>query len=133
MKRFYKRAIALLFAVLFFISSITEPVVTYAKVPYITYTQNGYGELVETQTAYTPYTTITKIQSDIEGEDDFEFNKPEDIKIDSEGNIYTADTGNHRVVVSDINGNLIRIIGEEDMKDPTGVFVWENDEGEKLL
>ncbi|MDE7307374.1 MAG: hypothetical protein K2N61_01735 [Lachnospiraceae bacterium] len=133
MKRFYKRAIALLFAVLFFISSITEPVVTYAKVPYITYTQNGYGELVETQTAYTPYTTITKIQSDIEGEDDFEFNKPEDIKIDSEGNIYTADTGNHRVVVSDINGNLIRIIGEEDMKNPTGVFVWENDEGEKLL
>lgn len=133
MKRFYKRVIALVFAVIFFISSISEPVVTYAKVPYKTYTQNGYGELVETQTAYTPYSTITKIQSDIEGEDDFEFNKPEDIKIDSEGNIYVADTANKRVVICDINGNLIRIIGEEQLQDPTGLFVWEGEDGEKLL
>lgn len=133
MKRFYKRAIAFIFAVLFIVGNIAEPVVTYAKVPYRTYTQNGYGELVETQTAYTPYSTITKIQSNIEGEDDFELLKPEDIKIDSKGNVFIADTGNSRVVVCDTNGTLIRIIGEEQLSDPTGLFVWEDEDGSELI
>lgn len=92
MKKIYKRAIAFLFAVLFIAFEVAQPVISFAKVPYKTYTQNGYGELVETQTAYTPYSTITKIQSNIEGEDDFELKKPEDIKIDSKGNLFIADT-----------------------------------------
>ncbi|MDY5576312.1 MAG: hypothetical protein SPF70_02380 [Lachnospiraceae bacterium] len=132
MKRIYKRAIAFLFAVVFLVTAVAQPVVTYAKVPYRTYTQNGYGELVETQTAYTPYSTITKIQSNIEGEDDFVLKKPEDIKIDSEGIVYIADTGNHRVVVCDGNGTLIRIIGEGELETPTGIYVREED-GTKLI
>lgn len=133
MKRFFKRAMAFIFAVLFFAGNIAEPVVTYAKVPYKTYTQNGYGELVETQTAYTPYSTITKIQSNIEGEDDFEFSKPEDIKIDSKGNIFVADTENGRVVICDANGTLINIIGEDQLADPTGLFIWEDEDGSELI
>lgn len=133
MKKIYKRAIAFLLAVLFIAFEAVQPVVSYAKVPYRTYTQNGYGELVETQTAYTPYSTITKIQSNIEGEDDFELTKPEDIKIDSKGNLFIADTGNHRVVVCDANGTLINILGEEELVNPTGLFVWEDEEGSELI
>lgn len=133
MKKIYKRAIAFLFAVLFIAFDVAQPLVSYAKVPYRTYTQNGYGELVETQTAYTPYTTITKIQSNIEGEDDFELSKPEDLKIDSNGTVFIADTGNHRVVVCDRKGTLISIIGEEELENPTGIFVWENEDGEKRI
>ncbi len=133
MKKIYKRAIAFLFAVLFISFEIMQPMVAQAKVPYRTYTQNGYGELVETQTAYTPYTTITKIQSNIPGEDDFELSKPEDLKIDSKGNIYIADTGNSRIVVCDANGTLIRIIGEEQLESPTGLFIAESDDGQQLI
>lgn len=133
MKKIYKRAIAFLFAVLFIAFEVAQPVISFAKVPYKTYTQNGYGELVETQTAYTPYSTITKIQSNIEGEDDFELKKPEDIKIDSKGNLFIADTGNHCVVVCDSTGTLITIIGEEDLTDPTGIFVREEEDGTELV
>ena len=133
MKKIYKRAIAFLFAVLFIAFEVAQPVISFAKVPYKTYTQNGYGELVETQTAYTPYSTITKIQSNIEGEDDFELKKPEDIKIDSKGNLFIADTGNHRVVVCDSTGTLITIIGEEDLTAPTGIFVREEEDGTELV
>jgi tetratricopeptide (TPR) repeat protein len=118
---------------MFFAFAIAEPVVSYAKVPYRTYTQNGYGELVETQTAYTPYTTITKIQSNIEGEDDFELTKPQDIKIDSNGNLFIADTGNSRIVVCDDQGTLINIIGEDELSTPTGIFVREEEDGTEYI
>ncbi len=131
MKKMYQRAIAFAFAVLFLAFAVIQPVTSYAKVPYRTYTQNGYGELVETQTAYTPYTTITKIYTTVEGEDDFELTKPQDIKIDSEGLIYIADTDNSRVVVCDKDGNLVNVIGEEDLDTPTGIFV--DEQGDQKL
>ena len=34
---------------------------TYADAPYKTYTVDGYDTLTETQTAYLPYKTITKV------------------------------------------------------------------------
>ena len=64
---------------------------TSAKVPYKTYTENGYGEYVETQTAYIPSNTIVKIMSDIEGIDNFTLNNATDIKV-HDNKMYIADT-----------------------------------------
>ncbi len=93
-----------------------------AKVPYRTYTENGYGEYVETQTAYIPSNTIVKIMSNIEGIDNFTLNNASDIKV--HGNkMYIADTYSSQVVVADLKGNLIQLIGKDELSDPTGLFI----------
>ena len=40
---------------------LLQPVGTEADTPYKTYTVDGYGSTIKTQTAYLPYSTITKI------------------------------------------------------------------------
>lgn len=102
------------------IMTILEPAVVKADVPYRTFTQNGYGELVETQTSYTPYKTLVKIGGDT-------LSGPEDIKITADGLIYIADTVNKRIVVADLEGNLIKEIGKDVLVRPRGVFI--TDEG----
>jgi DNA-binding beta-propeller fold protein YncE len=41
----------------------------------------------------------------------------------SDGKIYIADSGNHRVLVCNPQGSLLSVIGEETLKKPTGVAV----------
>ncbi len=43
------------------IAMISKGTGALADVPYKTYTVDGYGSVVATQTAYLPYATITKI------------------------------------------------------------------------
>lgn len=95
---------------------------TSAKVPYRTYTENGYGEYVETQTAYIPSNTIVKIMSDIEGIDNFTLNNASDIKVHGD-KMYIADTYSSQVVVADLKGNLIQLIGKDELSDPSGLFI----------
>ena len=90
-----------------------------ASAPYKSYTLNGYGYLEETQTAYLPYETLTKF-------DDEGLSNPNDLCVTKDGSIYIADTGNSRIVVGDLSGNLIQIIGEGVLKTPKGVYVTEN-------
>lgn len=123
MKKISKR-ISLLLASLMMIFSVMEPVIVQAKVPYRTYTQNGYGEYVETQTSYTPSRTILKIVNP-DGEDVM-LKAPEDMKITDDGTMYIADTKNHRVVVADLEGNLISIIGEDQLEDPMGLYITDD-------
>ena len=128
MKKILKR-VALLLSVILVIIAVSEPFETYAKLPYITYTQNGYGQYVETQAAYTPYTTITKITSDIEGIEDMTFEEPSDIKITEDGYMYIVDTANARIIVATLDGKLDRVIGEGVLAAPSGVFVTEGEDG----
>lgn len=95
---------------------------TSAKVPYRTYTENGYGEYVETQTAYIPSNTIVKIMSNIEGIDNFTLNNASDIKVHGD-KMYIADTYSSQVVVADLKGNLIQLIGKDELSDPSGLFI----------
>jgi len=122
MKKVSKR-LSLLLASLMIILSVMEPMVANAKVPYRTYTQNGYGEYVETQTAYTPSRTILKINNPVEGAEDIILDEPQDLKITEDGTMYIADTDNSRIVVCDLQGNLIKIIGEEVLEKPMGLFI----------
>lgn len=87
-----------------------------ADAPYKTYTVDGYGAVAETQTAYLPYETITKI-------DEETLNGPTDFKLMPDGTMYILDSGNARVVVSDLSGNLIKTFGEGTLVSPRGIYV----------
>ncbi len=55
------------------------------------------------------------------------FDKPESTALDNDGNIYVADTGNHRIAIFDSDGNFERIIGsEKDTPFPLGIAVGKN-------
>ncbi len=91
--------------------------VTYADTtPYKTYTVDGYGAVNETQEAYLAYTTLIKFG-------DESFSAPSDICVASDGLIYVADTGNARILVGTLDGELVNIIGEGILQSPQGVYV----------
>lgn len=96
------------------------PLSAYASTPYVTYTVNGYGQIRQTQTAYLAYATITKFGEDVS------LSAPSDICIASDGHMYIADTGNRRIVVGTLDGELIKIVGEGMLQQPMGVFVTDN-------
>lgn len=99
-----------------FVGFLSGSAFGYADTPYKTFTQDGYGRVIETQTAYTPVATITKVG-------DYSFTNASDMLITEDEEIYIADTKGKRVLVSDIEGNLLRIYGEDILKAPTGLFV----------
>ncbi|MBE6727331.1 MAG: hypothetical protein E7562_01645 [Ruminococcaceae bacterium] len=105
-------------AILLLISVLAVP--TFADTAYKTITVDKNGDYIETQNAYNPVKIIEKIDNEI-------LNKPSDLVIDGEL-MYIADTGNHRIIVSTLNGELIRIFGEDVLKEPGGLFLAENGE-----
>ncbi len=112
-KHFQRAALCLVAAILAVTASVMP---VSAESPYKTFTFDGYGYLIQTQTAYLPYETLTKF-------DDEALSGPSDMCITDDGEIYIADTGNSRIVVGDTQGNLIKIIGEGTLVTPKGVFV----------
>ncbi len=82
-------------------------------VPYKTYTIGTNEGLVPTQTSYLPVGVLNY---------DYELNKPEDMYYKGDY-LYIANTGANNIVVMDLDGNLIRFIGEEILDSPTGIFV----------
>lgn len=91
----------------------------YAETPYKTYTMDGYGYIQETQSAYLAYKTITKFGNE-------RIVDPSDMCVTKDGRIYIADTGNSRIVVGNLEGELITIIGEGTLETPKGVYVTDN-------
>lgn len=60
-----------------------------------------------------------------------EFRCPSGVSCDNMGNIYVADTGNHRIQVFNLNGQFLRKFGKEgkmkgQLKVPTGIVVDDN-------
>ena len=120
MKKMYnhfKRVALSLMVMILALCSIEMPVS--ADSPYKTYTFDGYGYIIQTQSAYLPYETITKF-------DEEALSGPSDMQVTDDGLIYVADTGNSRIVVGDLEGNLIKIIGEGILQTPKGVYVTAN-------
>ena len=87
-----------------------------AETAYKTFTEDGYGQYVETQTAYTVNETIIQFDDEV-------FLQAQDMKVDESGLIYVADTGNKRILVGNKNGSLERIIGDGILQKPTGIFI----------
>ena len=106
------------FLIAFVLISGIDILSVHAETPYRTYTVDGYGYVQETQTAYLAHATITKFG------DKF-LDTPSDLYVTENGEIYVADTGNGRIIVGDLEGNLIKVIGEGTLISPKGVFVTE--------
>ncbi len=100
--------------------TLMGPLTASAETPYVTYTVDGYGTIRQTQTAYLPYETITKF-----GEETT-LSGPSDMMVTSDGLIYVADSGNKRIVVGNLEGELVQTIGEGTLVNPMGVYVTEN-------
>ena len=114
-----KRIIKLLLVITLVITLLSVKNNAYADNPFITRTANRFGELVETQDAYE---AILKIKDF----DDYTFNKPTDIYIDSEDYIYIADSLNKRIIVADANNHFVTSFGTSELIDPRGIFVRYN-------
>lgn len=99
---------------------VTTPVIVNAQTPYKTYTVDGYGYVMETQTAYTPYSAITKV-----GETSFV--TPMDMSLSKSGNLYIADAGAKAILVCNLEGEEVGRIGDGILTTPTGVYVTEDE------
>ncbi len=98
--------------------SMMGPVTVSAETPYVTYTIDGYGSIRQTQTAYLAHSTITKFGDQV-------LSAPSDMMVTDDGLIYVADSGNKRIIVGTLDGELVKIIGEGTLKNPMGVYVTE--------
>lgn len=115
------RLVSTLILACMMISAVLVPTTAYAEVPYKTYTHDaasGNYNVIETQAAYVPHSAITKV-----GE--VSFSGARDMMITEDGLIYIADTGNKRILVSDLKGNYVREFGQGVLVTPCGVFVTE--------
>ena len=52
-----------------------------------------------------------------------EFDTPDDVKLDTAGNMYVAEWGNARVQVIDSSGHFIRFFGQEGMNTPSALHI----------
>ena len=111
-----KKSKTILILIAFFITFIFQSEQVYANTAYKTFTVDGYDNYVETQSAYTVSETIVKFGDEL-------FSQALDLKIGPDGLLYVSDTGNQRILVGDKQGNLIRIIGEEVLTRPNGIFI----------
>jgi len=115
MKKLFVSAVALLLTV----GIGTTTWTAYAEAPYKTYTVDGYGAVTETQTAYLPCGTINKIGDEL-------LKAPTDFTILSDGTMYILDSGNKRVLISDVEGNYYGEFGQEYLDGPRGMYVTED-------
>ena len=121
MKKLKKKTFGKLIASLALVFTLAAgtSTISYADAPYKTYTVDGYGSVTETQTAYLPYETITKIGTEA-------LTAPTDFTLLKDGTMYILDSGAGRVVVSDAEYNLITTIGEGMIVGARGLFVTED-------
>lgn len=119
MNKKVKQLFVSLLALLLTMGFFAEPVSALADSPYKTYTVDGYGSVIETQTAYLPYGTLNKFGDET-------LKAPTDFTILNDGTMYILDSGNKRIIITDIEGNLHGIIGEGTLVNPKGIYVTED-------
>lgn len=115
MKRIIRFLVAFLLMALVFSVSVS------AATPYETYTYSYSGDVQISPAAYDPEIKIAEF-----GEAGI-LKSPNDILYDAKRDyIFIADTGNNRIVITDKNFNLVKIISEfnnDKFNEPYGVFV----------
>lgn len=99
----------LIFSYLFSgISGATEIQHSTFYVPYRSYTFDYWGKAVEGPISYLPKRTISAREFGLDN-----LRQPKDLAVDPKnGDIYIADTGNHRIIHLDSEWNLLRVINQ---------------------
>ena len=118
MKKVLKRFL-ILSIICMMLFSMAGSLTASAEAPYVTYTIDGYGWIRQTQTAYLAYSTLTKFG-------DLTLSGPSDMMVTDDGLLYIADSGNKRIVVGTLDGELVKTIGEGTLVNPMGVYVTED-------
>ena len=104
------------------------------ELPYDTYNYDYWGDIFRTPAAYVPKGSVLGSDLTWNGESLGAFVEPQDLCVAPDGNIYVADTNNHRIVVLDASMktvlNVIKGFDNAGLQDqfnkPTGVAVTEN-------
>lgn len=104
---------------------LSEPVKAYAQtLPYDTYNYDSKKNIVFTPAAYVPEEVFFGVNLECG-----DFSGPKDMFITDDGTIYVADTGNNRIVVMNLQMELLRIVDSFDnegvtdtFKNPSGLF-----------
>lgn len=126
-----KKLIRLLLISVILFATVCSPALAYATAPYETETVGPESQLVPTQTAYEPIGKIV-LSDTVFGS----LNNPEDMAV-SNDILYVADTGNKRVVKTNLKGEPLAEIGKGLLQNPTGVAVDDNlyvcDKGAKVV
>ncbi|MBQ3054345.1 MAG: NHL repeat-containing protein [Clostridia bacterium] len=121
MKNMKKIVISLIAVTLILSCSIS----VFASVPYHSYNYSFEGTKSDSLAGYIPDKVVTGHDIGVS-----HFDNPRDIFVDTNKNIYIADTDNKRIIITDSNFNLIKILdtftfngAPYDMHMPMGVFV----------
>lgn len=130
MKNMRKRIAGLLLSALFLGLCVGETAQA-ASLPYDTYNYDYRENIVFTPAAYVPEGSVSGVNLGVGA-----FSSPQDLCVAPDGNIYIADTGNNRIVVTDATmTSVIRVIdsferdGQADSFNvPYGVCVSEKNE-----
>ena len=104
---------------------IPKASVNAVSAPYKTFTENRDRELVETQEAYTPISSMNIVYNDLS------IKKAEDMAIDEDDYVYIADTGNKRILVLNSNLEPVYSFGNDDddehkLSYPRGIYIRDN-------
>lgn len=110
-----------IFALILLFCLLSNSSLVYASgtnVPYDTYNFDYRKYTIRTPAAYLPEKTISGTSLGIDA-----FLNPQDICMDEEGNVYVADTGNHRIVVMNADMNqVVKIITSFENEGKTDTF-----------
>ncbi|MEF3693285.1 MAG: YIP1 family protein [Acholeplasmataceae bacterium] len=111
------------FLILFFISIfllIPSLTLNANGLPYSTYTySSALGRMVWTQDAYIPLS----IQTQLSG---LNLNRPQDLTIDQDDNLYISDYGNKRIIKYSLKDDSVLVIGEGILDEPMGIHVGDD-------
>ncbi|QNK59516.1 YIP1 family protein [Paenibacillus sp. PAMC21692] len=122
-----KQALLLMALVILAIMQPAEEVK--AKVPYPNYVLSPDGLFLPVPAPYVPDSMIL-----LDDKPEGAFKKPQDLFIDKNNRLYIADTGNNRIVMMDVQGNILRTYGTDEsltketgkLNEPRGVFVGDD-------
>ena len=89
-----------------------------AEAPYYTMTELYDGQYAYTQSGYLPDGTFRDFNGD-------SLKRPADLFVDELDHLFISDEGNDRVVMTTLDGETIRVFGEDDFKSVGGIYVRE--------
>ncbi|MDR0903114.1 MAG: hypothetical protein LBM59_00595 [Ruminococcus sp.] len=110
------------------VMALTLLTTTLSATSYVSYNYDDWGDPIPSQAGYTASRAVTGVEIGVGN-----FYEPADLYIDADDLLYIADRKNNRIVVTDLDLNLVRIYdtfiyeGEETfLNEPQGIFVDDN-------